>query len=299
MPPQLLDELIKNASLFDAAGNLWIFGYGSLIWKPGFNYHSRVVGYITDYKRRFYQGTTTHRGTEDWPGRVATLIPCKDQQTWGVAYQVSDAKDIRLALAHLAEREMITGGYRFDKVLFQPVINSQVEKPATVDAFTIQVYIAEPGNDQWLGKATLSEQAFQIARARGVCGHNTEYAKKVAVFMSEEVRAGRSKDRHLFALVELMEMYSDAGEAAETMLDSDTLMRLPRKVAQSRADSELIASVRLASSTSSSNDTCACSKLKGVREVQPELYDESRMRRSTLAELERHCCSSSNADRNQ
>eukprot|EP00850_Spirogloea_muscicola_P021227 SM000241S08516 [mRNA] locus=s241:141194:143826:+ [translate_table: standard] len=54
---------------------LWIFGYGSLVWRAGFEYDRRVVGYIRGYRRVFYQGSTDHRGTPELPGRTVTLEP--------------------------------------------------------------------------------------------------------------------------------------------------------------------------------------------------------------------------------
>ena len=52
-----LDLLMKNAS------SIWVFGYGSLVWRPGFEFHSKHIGFIEGFARRFWQGNATHRGT--------------------------------------------------------------------------------------------------------------------------------------------------------------------------------------------------------------------------------------------
>lgn len=54
---QKVEEMVRKEPI-------WIFGYGSLCWNPGFGYQQSVIGYITGFSRRFWQGNTTHRGTD-------------------------------------------------------------------------------------------------------------------------------------------------------------------------------------------------------------------------------------------
>lgn len=54
--------------------NLWIFGYGSLVWKPDFAFKMSKIGFIKGYKRRFWHGDTFYRGDEEKVGCVATLV---------------------------------------------------------------------------------------------------------------------------------------------------------------------------------------------------------------------------------
>ncbi len=58
--------------------NLWVFGYGSLCWHPGFDYGDQVIGHIQGFARKFWQGNTTHRGTEEKVSFQANLFFFKD-----------------------------------------------------------------------------------------------------------------------------------------------------------------------------------------------------------------------------
>lgn len=65
----------NNTSQHNAndTSNLWVFGYGSLCWHPGFEFVKCVTGYVRGYSRRFWQGNITHRGTKQNVSRLQTI----------------------------------------------------------------------------------------------------------------------------------------------------------------------------------------------------------------------------------
>ncbi|KAG6735846.1 hypothetical protein POTOM_061487 [Populus tomentosa] len=87
-------------------GSLWVFGYGSLIWKAGFNYDDRVIGFNKVYCRVFYQGSTDHRGATEHPGRTLTLEP-----TDGEVCEIKAAHQLLKTIPHS------DGSIRVDRVL--------------------------------------------------------------------------------------------------------------------------------------------------------------------------------------
>lgn len=163
----------------------WIFGYGSIIWKPGFEHSKTVVGHIRGYSRKFYQGSNFHRGRPNKLGRVVTLIREEEGSTWGQAFL---AKDVEVASTHLTQREISKGGYSHVVTLFYP--RDPNEKP-----FHVVVFIAEPDNPLYLGSGPISNLAHDIATSEGECGHNVEYLSKLVAFMKVELPSVH--DKHL------------------------------------------------------------------------------------------------------
>ncbi|XP_067617067.1 glutathione-specific gamma-glutamylcyclotransferase 1 [Eurosta solidaginis] len=171
----------------------WIFGYGSLCWYPGFEYSKCITGYIKGYVRRFWQGNTTHRGTDEKPGRVATLIEDKEGITWGCAYKITGSK----ALDYLKQRECTLGGYIVLETKFFPRVASY-DTPFSGEAVPVLVYVATPDNCHWLGEDTHENIAENIVECSGSNGHNVEYLLRLANFIREEMP--EVVDTHLFEL---------------------------------------------------------------------------------------------------
>lgn len=197
---------------------LWIFGYGSLCWNPGFEFKQSVTGYVKGFSRRFWQGNTTHRGTENKPGRVATLIEDTDGITWGRVFLLS-AGD-KAALPYLKGRECCLGGYRTCRVPFYPrpdLFAETTVSTISTNANRALLYIALPENRHWLGAAPLPDIAKQIIECQGPSGPNAEYLLKLADFMRQEIP--EALDDHLFSLERLVRKF-----AAERMLCLRSLM---------------------------------------------------------------------------
>ncbi|CAH0402323.1 unnamed protein product [Chilo suppressalis] len=181
---------------------MWIFGYGSLVWKVDFTYELKVVGYITGYLRRFYQHSIDHRGVPEKPGRVVTLIPSDDttSKVWGVAYKIGE-NDIDEVTKHLDFREK--NGYSKKTVTFHP--DDQTKTP-----FNLTIYIATEENQSFAGPASIEDIAKQVVSCQGPSGPNKEYVYNLAKAMRQ--LAPHINDEHLFAL-----------EAALKKLDPDDL----------------------------------------------------------------------------
>ena len=93
--------------------NVWLFGYGSLIWNPDIPYLDWKPATLSGFVRKFWQGSHDHRGTPENPGRVVTLIPCEKGYCDGIAYLVS-LSTVKSVFEKLDHREK--NGYSKTKV---------------------------------------------------------------------------------------------------------------------------------------------------------------------------------------
>ncbi|KFY67461.1 hypothetical protein V497_00402 [Pseudogymnoascus sp. VKM F-4516 (FW-969)] len=181
----------------------WLFGYGSLIWKPPPHYDQRLTGYITNYVRRFWQESHDHRGTPAHPGRVVTLLTrehwatlpdvhAAPEKVWGAAYHIpaSHAAEVR---DYLDIREI--NGYSIDYISFFPSeVSEEKEEGGEEGRKTIKalLYIGTPDNPQFTGAQDVGELAERIAGCEGPSGKNPEY-----LFNLEEALRGMGGDEHV------------------------------------------------------------------------------------------------------
>ncbi|PWG61912.1 gamma-glutamylcyclotransferase [Spiribacter halobius] len=174
----------QRMTRFDGHDEVWLFGYGSLIYKVDFPYIAAVPASITGWVRRFWQGSHDHRGTPRAPGRVATLVPQPGAVCQGMAYRVTPA-----VFGRLDYREK-NGYLRFATELTL----------ADGRAAEGLVYIATADNEAFAGEAPLPDIARQIAEAAGPSGSNREYLLRLA----QALRNLGADDPHVFELERLV-----------------------------------------------------------------------------------------------
>lgn len=171
-------------------GDQWIFGYGSLVWRPAFPYLEREPGFILGFRRRFWQASPDHRGTPERPGRVVTLIEERGAVCWGMGYRVA-ADRLDEVLAALDHREQ--AGYR--RIETRLDLRDRHE-PIT----SALLYVAAPDNPNFVGHAPLADIAAIVRIAEGPSGSNREYV----VRLDESLIEMGGRDPHVSELAQLI-----------------------------------------------------------------------------------------------
>lgn len=143
---------------------LWVFGYGSLLWDPGFEPAETRKAVLKDFHRSFCMLSIHYRGTEEVPGLVLALDQSEGAQCTGVAYRVKETEEEKV-LGALRERELISDAYYEDKVVVIDEAGSKI---------TCVTYIINRLNQQYCHH-DLETQAQLIARSTGVRGPNRDY----------------------------------------------------------------------------------------------------------------------------
>ena len=154
---------------------MWVFGYGSLLWNPGFDVAESVIATLPGYARSFCMRSIHHRGTPEAPGLVLALDASVRSACEGMAMRVADGAEAE-TLEYLRERELISSAY------VEKNLTVHLRDGRDVEAVT---YVIDAEHNQYCGGLPLEEQAQIIARAVGGRGPNTEYLINTAVHLAE------------------------------------------------------------------------------------------------------------------
>jgi cation transport protein ChaC len=145
--------------------DLWVFGYGSLMWRPDFPYVEAFRARLAGWHRRFCVVSRHYRGTPRAPGLILGLD--RGGTCEGIVFRVA-AGNARAVLSYLRAREQISGVYREARVSVTVRGDEPFERTAIV-------FLAEPGHPSFQRRLGLAQQARVIAHASGATGSNLDY----------------------------------------------------------------------------------------------------------------------------
>jgi cation transport protein ChaC len=176
-----------DANFDHAAEDFWVFGYGSLMWRPGFAFVERAPARVVGLHRSLCVYSFVHRGTPEKPGLVLGLD--RGGACRGIAYLVA-AKDRANVLSYLRAREQVTAVYR-ETVR---VIWLAGKPERRVDAVC---YLADHSHPQYAGRLTLDQQLHYVLQGHGKSGADRDYVLEATAAL--EALGVRDRDLHLLA----------------------------------------------------------------------------------------------------
>ena len=154
-------------------GDLWVFGYGSLMWSPCFSFKERVLARVHGFHRALCILSTRYRGTHRKPGLVMGL--CRGGSCWGMAFRVP-ARDVRRTLHRLWSREM-------PRRVYEPrFVPAKLPSGRTVQALA---FIADPEHPSYVRELDLHGRARLVAQGIGQRGPCVEYIRNTLAHMHE------------------------------------------------------------------------------------------------------------------
>ncbi len=192
---QLHASLQASLAGWDRASPLWVFGYGSLIWKPEFEYEAREPARVHGFHRRLCLRSVLYRGTQDCPGIVAGLD--RGGSCLGMAYRIG-AERVPEVFGGLWEREMFLGSYR------PTWTRADLRRGGRVRALA---FVVRRDAFNYCGGLSEDEIVAILLAARGVRGTSLDYLQRTVAALRE---AGLA-DPHLQRLAQEAERRLAAG----------------------------------------------------------------------------------------
>jgi len=176
-----------NAINASSADDLWVFGYGSLMWRPGFEFLERVPARLIGLHRALCVYSFVHRGTPERPGLVLGLD--RGGMCRGIAFRVAAAARTQ-TIAYLRAREQVTTVYL-----------ETVRRIALEDKAQRQVralcFIVDRSHVQYAGRLSLSQRVHLVRQGHGRSGANRDYV--IETVQALETLGYRETDLHLLA----------------------------------------------------------------------------------------------------
>ncbi len=179
----------------DGAPERWVFGYGSLMWRPGFQHVERRRATLDGLHRAFCIYSVHHRGTYARPGLVLGLAAGGSVR--GAAYRVDEAAWPQV-YAYLVEREQPTETY------VEARVRVRLDDEREVEALS---FLSDQGHPQWAGELDVERQAELIAGATGLSGRNVDYLRDLV----ERLRDDGEPDPGMEALLLRVQAMQVAG----------------------------------------------------------------------------------------
>ncbi len=189
--------------------DLWVFGYGSLMWRPGFEVIERVPARLIGLHRALCVFSFVHRGTPERPGLVLGLD--RGGMCRGIGYRVAAARR-QETIDYLRSREQATSVY------LEVSRRIELEEPARRQVAAL-CYAVDSGNVQYAGRLSLDESVRYVRQGHGRSGANKDYVLETVRAL--EALGYRETELHLIA------ERLNAGFATQEAVEEAALLPLP------------------------------------------------------------------------
>ena len=180
-------KILSKAEL--SKGDLWVFGYGSLMWRPGFEFIERVPARLIGEHRALCVYSFVHRGTPEKPGLVLGLD--RGGACRGIAFRVAE-KHRAATMAYLREREQVTSVYR--EVMRSVWLENEARQRVSALA-----YVVDRSHVQYAGRLSVAEQLRHVRQGHGQSGVNREYV--LSTVAAIEAEGFRDHQLHQLAMM--------------------------------------------------------------------------------------------------
>src|SRR5688572_20152391 len=196
-------------------GDLWVFGYGSLMWSPCFGYKHKALGQAHGYHRALCILSTRYRGTRRKPGLVMGL--CRGGSCWGMAFRV-EARRVRHALARLWQREMPR------RVYAPRLLKVQLRSGRQVSALA---FLADPAHPAYVRELDLEGRARLVAQGMGQRGLCIDYIRNTI----DHMQAVGVRDAHLERILHAALALKTNGSGKPAQAEVPSAQRQPEATA--------------------------------------------------------------------